>query len=236
MSLSPTEWRKFKAEKLKKWLNPVSLQPSIYYEADKRYEKFMQQKKLIAEEKTKAKEPIEEWETKEDPERKVGWRGQKWFSEMLFDLQIPHIAELKIETPFDDKWVKIKEKFIDLGLNLQDWIELKYKFEINPDIYILDFGTVEVKTSINIKKHAWDSNPSLYLVVLKNCDKEMLEFQFLGWLYGHEVYKLKFQEKSEIYPKAHYFGDVQDLREPKKFLEKVFEVSKAKPQRQSRQK
>jgi hypothetical protein len=233
--LKASEWKSFKAEKLKKWLEPISLPLSVYEEADRRYNKLMQQKKLLAEEHVKAGESVEDWETAEDPERKVGWRGQKWLSEMLFDLKVAHLPELGIETSLDDHWREIKEKLVDLGLRIQDWIDLKYKWEINPDINIWDFGTVEVKTSFNIKKNAWDSKPSLYLVVVKVCDEEMLEFQVSGWLYGHDVYKLKVQERLlPLYPKAHYFGDAKDLRKPKEFLQKVLEVSKANPKSPAR--
>jgi len=229
--MSNKDWEKFRNEKIKQWLKPVSFTPETYEESDKRYTKFMEQKKLISEEKKKAGTSVKDWETKEDPERKVGWRGQKWFSEMLFDLQVVHETELKAITPFDDKWLEIKEKLFSLGFSLQDWITLKYALEINPDMNIRDFGTIELKTSLNIKKNAWDSNPSLFLVVLKVCDKgKALTFQFLGWLYGYEVYKLKVQEENMLYPKAHYFvEDIKKLRKPRSFLEMVLNVSRANP-------
>ena len=221
-------WEIFKNAKLRKWLNPVAFPESIYSEADKKYEEFMQQQKLFREFLKKHGERVDSWLLEEKSERKVGFRAQKWFSEMLFDLKVPHDSELK--------WQTLSENFFkvdldELGLTLNEWKEIYYALSTGPDINIDNFGTVEVKSTNNIKKTAWDSNPSLFLVKVKACDKESLSFQFVGWLYGHEVYKLRFQKKEfPLYPKSHYFLEDKELRNPQEFLEKLLEISRAKPE------
>ena len=239
VSLESGKWRKFKAERLKTWLEPVKLPPSEYEEADERYSKFMQQKLLEVEERKKAGKPVKSWETAEDPERKAGWRGQKWFSIMLRHLRVSHDSELSFKSSFENRWLEIKDK---IGFDFKDWLALKHKWEINPDISIKDFGTIEIKTmkpkaeDFKIKKVAWDHNPSLYLIVLRTCDESMLEFQFIGWLHGHEVYGLKVQPKHWVlYPKTHYYGEAKDLRSPKNFLQRLLNVSRANPSRLQRE-
>jgi hypothetical protein len=229
--LPPTEWRKFKAEKLKKWLNPVSLDSYTYKKADERYENFMKQKRLMKELLEELGEKVSDWELKAGPERKAGWRGQEWFFNLLMDLQVANIPELK--TPYlSEEFFKVDLK--KLGLTTQDWRSLYYNLGIGSDINIFNFGTIEIKTMkaeaerFNVKKDSWDSRPSLYLAVLRNYDKEMLEFQFLGWLYGMQVYKLRVQPENKFYP-AYYFGELKELRKPEAFLKMLFKISRAKP-------
>jgi hypothetical protein len=227
------EWRKFKAERLKKWLEPVELDEDIYKEADERYENFMRYKKLMAELLKKTGLEIDEWELKEDPERKAGWRAQKWFSEMLFDLQVVHTPEFKLPH-LSEQFFKVDLE--QLGLSINDWRTLYYSLGIGPDINIHNFGTIEVKNMklgteiFNVKKNAWDQNPSLYLTVLRTCDESMLTFQFVGWLSGMQVYGLKVQSKIYgVYSKSHYFGKPKELRKPESFLRMLFGISRANP-------
>lgn len=228
----PKEWRKFKAEMLEKWLKPVNLPDDYYREADEKYETFMRQKRLMAQLLRKHGEKIDSWELKEGSERKAGWRAQKWFSEMLFCLRVTHWSDLKTPS-LSDQFFEIDLK--KLGIPLYEWKNLYYYFGIAPDINISDMGTVEIKSMevgaevFDVKKRSWESRPSLYLAVLRTCDESMCTFQFLGWLYGVEVYKLKVQEADRFYPKTHYFGEPKELRKPKSFLKMLFRVSRANP-------
>jgi hypothetical protein len=225
---------------LKKWLSPLPLSDHTYSEADERYKTFMKYQRLMAELLKKAGQDYGNHETKEGPERKAGWRAQKWFSEMLFDLQVSHTSELKIPH-LSDQFFEVDLE--QLGLSIQDWRTLYYSIGIGPDINIHKFGTIEVKSMkaetefFNVKKNAWDSNPSLYLVVLRTCDESMQKFQFLGWLYGVEVFRLRVQPKMlGAYWNAHYFDEPKELRKPNDFLRMLFEVSKANPANKKREK
>lgn len=226
-------WNKFKNKMIEKYLNPVPLSSETYTEADKKYEKFMRQKKLMKELLEKLGENVDYWTIEEDLKRKAGFRAQKWFSEMLFDLRVRHGSELKT--------FGLSEHFFQadlkqIGLDINDWKTLYYKLGIGPDIRIEWFGTVEIKSIkpdsdiYNVKKVPWDSQPSIYLVVLRICDEEMLTFQFMGWLYGFEIYELKVQPSNNLlYPVEHYYGNVKELRSPKTFLEKLLKISRANP-------
>jgi len=126
------EWKEFRAEMLEKWLNPFRFEKGIYEEADKKYEEFRAQKKLEWQERKKAGFKVNPWEEKEDPMRLGGFRGQKWFSEMLWNLSvIPHYSELKAPSFLTlPQWKELKQRIEECGFKpkeeSQKWLAMKY--------------------------------------------------------------------------------------------------------------
>ncbi len=85
-------WEEFKHDKLERWLSPVKLDNFQIKEPDKRYEELMEKIRKNAE--TKA---INNFKGVADIKRKGGFRGQKWFCELLMDLGVQSDSEFKTE-------------------------------------------------------------------------------------------------------------------------------------------
>jgi hypothetical protein len=190
-------WEKTKNKRLEQCLKPYTLVEGDLKEPDNAFNRL---KEEIAKRNPKT---VDEWLQKEGTERSGGFRAQKCFSEMLFTLKVGHDSELKYLNPdFDFKVSRIGT------------IEVKH----------IPFGK-EVSI-FNIKESAWKNKPSLYLAVLKGCDEDLKTFQLAGWLYGHEVFQLNYQPKDKpLYPRAHYWGTIDDLRRPKTLLKILLEVA-----------
>jgi len=232
------EWRKFKAEKLKKWLEAVELDKRNYREADTNYKTFMQNKKFVWEMRKNVGLKVSPWEKVKDPKRLGGFRGQKWFDEMLWDLKVAHGCDFKTSSPLSQsQWSQLLQKIKEFKFTPQRafdiWEKMKNQMEMNFDIYI-DLGPVEVKTipfegseEVNIKKTPWDSKPSTYLAVVKTLDKNMLSFQFVGWVYGYEVFKLPEVDPRQRGRPRYY--RCENFRAPKNLLDMLLEISKYNP-------
>ena len=211
----------------------------MYEEADAKYEEFMTQLRKEAKFLKKYGGEIDLWKLKEGPKRKAGFRAQKWFFEMLMDLNVVSSSELKAKTyslpdKLSDKLLRFDLRKLELSLD--EWKELYYKVAIKPDIDIQKLGRVEIKCIgpddeiFKIKKIAWNHNPSMFVVVVRRCDEDLTEFQFLGWLYGFEVYSLELEKADGYSTHADfYFGKLKQLRKPKMFLKKLLQASKANP-------
>jgi hypothetical protein len=179
-----------------KWLKPKKLSGQSLDQADSKYQMFIEEMRKKAEEKRKRGEDVDDHLLSDDPERKAGFRGQKWIDQMLFDMGIPH------NTYWRD----------DL-----------------PDTVVWGFGSLETKaipeierSYVDIKKSAWEIHPAIYLTVVKICDSTHETFQFVGWLYGHQVYDLEFIPKGAAHPRASYRAQISDLNDPRRFLKKLW--------------
>jgi hypothetical protein len=139
-------------------------------------------------------------------------------------------------------WKHTDKKEILRGFRGEDFVRSMIEdFGISPyqppinrevyDIYIPRLGTIDVKTSkfgedcIKIKSTFY-KRPSLYVLGIKTCDSENMTFQFVGWLYGHEVYKFPLDRSMP------YIACIKipftELRSPKSFLNKLRQISKSK--------
>lgn len=239
---------------LEKWIKEVKLDSSVYSEADKRFEDFKKSKELEFKERTKIGKSVKVWAKSEYPERVGGFRGQKWFDEMLFDIQVfPHHSDLKTTSTFTlEQWSLLKQKIDEMNFSPDEaynkWLEIKNCLEINFDMEVFALGHIEIKTlpfktfrgkiqeieNVNIKKTPWHAKPSTYLCVLKTCDEEMETFQFLGWLYEHEVFRLPVDEvfAKESGQPLFYFAKVENLHPPETLLSTFLELSKNNPANQ----
>ena len=243
-------WKNPQKILLEKWLNEVKLNSYVYREADNKYEEFMKNKKLEFNAKERIGKKVSKWQKVKTPKRKGGFRGQKWFDELLFDLKVfPHYSDLKSENFLNSKeWLTILEKFEECFTEKDQafykWRKIRNSLEINFDIQVPTLGNIEIKTlpfktnelrkdverQVNIKKKPWDKKPSTFLCVLKTCDKELETFQLVGWLYEHEVFQLptnkKFSELTGL-PEC-YFCKLKKLRPPENILLKFLNLSKKK--------
>jgi len=248
---SRKDWKKFKREMLEKWLGEVKLNTEVYREADKKYEEFKKAKELEFEERRKVGLKIGSWEKAEDPERFGGFRGQKWFDEMLWELEIfPHHSDLKAGSLLTlEQWSLLRQKIEEMGLASQEacqkWLAIRNRVEIGFDIEVYKLGHFEIKTlpfkifrgkreevtDINIKATPWHSKPSTYLCVIRTCDQSMETFQLVGWLYEHEVFKLpEAEDVARMLDRpSFYYVEVKDLHSPKKLLEMFLRLSKRNP-------
>ena len=253
MKLSRKEWRKFKKGILEKWLGEVKLDAQVYSEADKKYEEFKKARELEFEERRKAGFEVSSWEKVEAPERLGGFRGQKWFDEMLWDMQVfPHHSDLKSGSEFTlEQWSLLRQKIEELGFApkeaFQKWLTIRQCIEIGFDIEIDKLGHFEIKTlpfrlfkgkreevrDVNIKTTPWHAKPSTYLCVLRTYDQSMETFQFVGWLYEHEVFKLPVEDvlHEAVGRPIFYYEKVENLHSAKKLLEMFLKLSKKNPYR-----
>lgn len=237
--LSSEEWKNFKAEKLAKWVKPVRLED--YEEADLKYKEFIENKKTEANYLHKLGIETERWIIEEGEKRKAGFRAQKWFSELLFDIEVTHWPELKRNSFMTiQEWLLLLDKMLKIMPNeetVKRWKAIKNKVEIGFDIEIPKFGPIEVKAVphnedyVNIKKLAWDSKPSSYLVVIKQCDEAMETFQFIGWLYGHEVFQLPVETilTKLLGRPEFYVCNLRKLKKPENFIKKLLKISRKNP-------
>ena len=175
--LSVKEWKKFRDDMLRKWLRPAKFE--ALGEADKKYEDFMQSEEVMWRLRKKAGLEVGRWQKAKDPERLGGFRAQKWFDEMLWDMDvIPHYSELKGSPFFSlSQWEQLEQKIEQLDFNPEEafgkWLKIYYAMEIGFDMCVGNFGPIEVKSLpfgknefVNIKRDSWDAKPSAYLAAL----------------------------------------------------------------------
>jgi len=143
------------------------------------------------------------WKTKQWENVYRGMLGEEWITIMLNDM-------------------KIKSK------------HATFKDDLPYDILIRPCGTFEVKTSpirqdhVNIKKIAWQNEPSLYLIALKTVNIEQPTFKLLGYMKGIDVYKLKVQQG--IYHGLDYYRvEPKNLKTPNQLLNMLLKHSTEKP-------
>lgn len=219
---------------VKEWLKPINYEDVAFGEAKKKHDELMEQNKIVYQALKNAGEPVKEWMIKEEPKRLHGLQAQKCFCEILWALEINHGSELKHPpNKTVKKIIENQEALTKIGFTIKEWITIKYKLEIKPDIYIKHFGTIEIKNVepkekiVNIKYRAWNNNPSTYLCVMKRHNNT---FQFIGWLHGYQVFKLPYQPKSQIpyYPTAFYYTKLSKLHKPLRFMRKLHKVSSMK--------
>lgn len=199
--LNEQEWKVFKAQKLAKWSQSHPLDQHALKEADDHYKKFMEEIRKNESEKSS-------WKTEETKERKGGFRGQKWFFELLMDLGVRCTSEFKTNT---------------------DRFDLKVSALLS---------TVEVKIMThdrgyaNIKRNAWFSNPCSYLVVVEACDEEYQTFKFAGWLDGNDIHELDFTPKERSRGSDYFTAYQEDLNGARRMLSMLLKVSQANPYRE----
>jgi hypothetical protein len=191
---------------VQKWLRPHGWEGLEYRFAESRAEEFfrMVQKKEQAEdfEWLQQRGVVKVWKHKDKTGILRGFRGEDWVRCMIEDFGVPVYQPL----------IEAQEHY-DLVVNL--------------------LGTIEVKTSkfeddfIGIKS-TFLKRPSIYVVALKTCDEDSSTFQFMGWLYGHEVYKLKLNTKMPYEPC--FTPSFEELHRPIDFFKELIEISKYNPQ------
>ena len=83
--------------------------------------------------------------------RKAGFRAQKWFTELLWDLEVRYSSDLKRNKFLTtEQWLQLLdyviEKFVDKKKGVDIWKKIRQSIEINFDVMIDSFGAVEVKS------------------------------------------------------------------------------------------
>jgi len=240
LSMSIERWENFKAEKLEKWLKPVRLED--YEEADIKYEEFIKNKNIEAKRLHELGIETKRWAVQKEAKRKAGFRAQKWFSELLFDIEVTHWADLKKKSFMTThEWLQLLDIMLEIMPKknaVEKWRVIKNKFEVRYDIEVPKFGYIEVKSVtydkyLNIKKASWDAKPSTYLVAIKQCDEMAETFQFVGWLCGHEIFRLPVETSlTELIGRPEFYVcSLRKLKKPQIFLKKLFRLSRRNPKR-----
>jgi hypothetical protein len=204
--MEPSKWERFKAQRLEKWLSPQPLGKLGLKDADKHYLDFVTDTKQYGSEKQKG-----------------GFRAQKWFSELVFDLGVLHNTEIR--------------GYNKASAELNNY-KAAHKYGSDLKITAL-FSSVEVKMmnygskQASIKMQSWLSNPCNYVAIIKACDEEYSTFKFAGWLNGYDVKELDFTpECNASLGKAFFTAYQEDLNGPRQMLRMFLQISEANPYRE----
>ena len=177
------EWIEFENQNLEKWLSQQDLEEFRLKEPDEHYGKVM---KEIASKNITDKSS---WKTEDTPERKGGFRGQKYFYECLMDMEVNCTSEFKADTNGHDIIVE----------------SLAATFDVKIMAYGKDYANI---------KDTWKKNPSKYYIFVKACNPEYTKFQFVGWLNDDDIPKLDFTTKKQAQGNAYFTAYEKDLNGP----------------------
>jgi hypothetical protein len=199
----------WKEEIIQKWLKPHRWEELTYHFAESKTEDFLKmvQEKEQAEDLKWLQERgiVKTWKHEDKTGILRGFRGEEWVRSMIEDFGVS-VYQPRLE----------EQEIYDLVVHL--------------------LGTLEVKTSkvgydfIGIKS-TFVKRPSIYVIGLKTCDEDLSTFQFMGWLYGHEVYKLKLNRKMPYEPC--FTPSFEELHKPTDFFKELIEISKYNPHKRT---